>query len=210
MSVAARKYTARAKKTLKGNKDWKEAISSAFPDVDIEKIWEDAAERLAGMYESYADIPRGERMHTDGFIFVAAAVYLAIKDYEGEAAWPFMEKKMREHALKTGASLIKMSRIPGFKRLFIAVWTPVTKWMFGPKQGFTNIFYPCEKGAFRMDITKCPYHDYLEKVGCPEIGILFCKNDEYCYGNIPGMKFERTETLNSGGARCDFYIRITG
>jgi len=29
-------------------------------------------------------------------------------------------------------------------------------------------------------------------------------NDEYCYGDIPGMKFERTETLNSGGERCDF------
>lgn len=61
-----------------------------------------------------------------------------------------------------------------------------------------------KEDRFRMDITGCPYHKYLTELGCPEINILFCENDVYTYGNLPGMKFIRTKTIGAGDELCDF------
>lgn len=37
---------------------------------------------------------------------------------------------------------------------------------------------------------------------------VFCDSDFATYGNLPGIKFERTQTLGSGGQCCDFkFIR---
>ncbi|MBQ8603343.1 MAG: L-2-amino-thiazoline-4-carboxylic acid hydrolase [Oscillospiraceae bacterium] len=36
----------------------------------------------------------------------------------------------------------------------------------------------------------------------------FCDSDIYCYGNLPGIKFERTQTLGTGGSCCDFSFTI--
>ena len=45
------------------------------------------------------------------------------------------------------------------------MWGPISKKMFGPDAGFGNVFYPKEKGAYRMDITKCPYNSYFTELG---------------------------------------------
>ena len=59
-----------------------------------------------------------------------------------------------------------------------------------------------------MDVTACPYNKYLTEMGCPEINILFCKNDEYTYGNLPGLKFSRTKTIGAGNGLCDFKMEL--
>ena len=101
-----------------------------------------------------------------------------------------------------------MSKIPGFKRFFLSMWGPVSRKMFGEESGFKNVFYPCAKGEFRMDITQCPYHKYLTELGCPEINTLFCDNDIYSYGNIPGLRFTRTKTIGAGDDVCDFKMEL--
>ena len=80
--------------------------------------------------------------------------------------------------------------------------------MFGESAGFKNVFYPAEKDCFRMDITQCPYHTYLTEAGCPELNILFCENDVYSYGNLPGLKFTRTKTIGAGDQLCDFKMEL--
>ena len=64
-----------------------------------------------------------------------------------------------------------------------------------------------KKGEYRMDIVSCPYWRYMTDLGCPELTKIFCDNDERVYGNLPGLKFERTGTLGKGAKRCDFYLR---
>jgi len=76
-----------------------------------------------------------------------------------------------------------------------------------PEASFKNVFYPKEKGAYRMDITACPYNRYFTALGCPELTKIFCENDERTYGNLPGLQFIRTSTLGKGGDRCDFYLK---
>ena len=74
--------------------------------------------------------------------------------------------------------------------------------------GFWNVFYPKEKGCFRMDIIECPYNKYLTEQGCPELNILFCENDVHSYGNLPGLKFTRTKTIGAGDELCDFKMEL--
>ena len=106
-----------------------------------------------------------------------------------------------------GKKLAALMRFPGMRSLFVAVWGPMTRRMFGPAQGFQNVFYPKKKGEFRMDITACPYCKYLGELGCPELTKIFCANDDRCYGSLPGLEFKRAGTLGTGFDRCDFCIR---
>ena len=98
-------------------------------------------------------------------------------------------------------------KLPGMKSLFVKIWNPLTRKVFGQNSGFQNTFYPKRKGDYRMDVTACPYSRYLTELGCPELTRIFCKNDERIYGKLPGIRFERTGTIGKGAARCDFCIR---
>ena len=100
-----------------------------------------------------------------------------------------------------------MMKIPGMSSFFISLWDPISKKMFGEACGFQNVFYPREKGAYRMDVVACPYNRYFTELGCPELTKIFCENDERTYGNLPGLQFIRTSTLGKGGERCDFYLK---
>ena len=202
-------YNKQAVKTLKKKTSWKKELNKRYTNDTAEKIWKSAEEKLADMYEQYADIPKEHHMHTDNYIFVSAAVYKALQEYDPESAFPVLEEMMKNETLKKAEYLQKMTRHSWFRKAFLSAWTPGSKNFFGPKQGFKNKFYTTKKGEFRMDITQCPYHDYTVKLGCPEIGILFCKNDEYGYGDLYGMRFEREETICGGGKRCDFHLMIT-
>ena len=92
--------------------------------------------------------------------------------------------------------------------MFIKMWDPISKKMFGPDAGFKNVFYPKKKGEYKMDIVQCPYNTYFTELGTPELTKIFCINDECTYGDIPGLEFIRHTTLGTGGDKCDFYIRL--
>ena len=111
------------------------------------------------------------------------------------------------NSMETGRKLAKMMGIPGMKSLFIKIWNPLTKKMFGADSGFKNVFYQNKKGEYRMDVVACPYNKYLTELGCPELTKIFCANDDRCYGNLPGIEFKKSGTLGTGAERCDFYLR---
>jgi len=197
-----------AGKQMKKLAKLEDQFAEQLPGVDLQPIFEDAKQRLTAMLESIDDIPKGARMHTDNFIFPQGALYLAMKDVCGDAALPAMEQVKKNEALKKGASLGKACSKRPVRLLFFKSWTPLTKKLFGETAGFANTFYDAPKGHFRMDITKCPYHDYFQEIGAFEIASFFCDADEYAYGDLPGVTFERTETLNKGGTRCDFHMYL--
>ena len=55
-------------------------------------------------------------MQTDGFIFPAAAIYLAMKEVDSDMAFDVMKKIMVEKSKKTGKSIAKCCKIPEFKK----------------------------------------------------------------------------------------------
>ena len=195
-------------KTLKGKETFRKEISGRLSQSECEKIWHGAHKRLYKMYADHTNLSGGVAMHTDSFIFPAAAIYLAMKETAPEIAYDVMKKVMAEKSDKTGRMIAKFCRIPGFNRFFLGMWDTMSHKMFGEASGFKNVFYPKEKTCFRMDITQCPYNKYLTELGCPELNVLFCENDVHSYGNLPGLKFTRTKTIGAGDDLCDFKMEI--
>jgi len=60
------------------------------------------------------------------------------------------------------------------------------------------------KGGFGFDTTQCPFNNIMSQYGHPDLGKRFCQIDEYMYGQIPNVRFERSGTLCRGCTKCDF------
>lgn len=186
----------------------KAEIERLLPKEQADALWRQSTLKLATIMERYADLPKGLRPHTDMRVFPSAAIYLTAKERIGQkAAYGVIENAAVELTEKYAQKLAKLMRLPGMRALFIRIWDPLTRKIFGPDNGFKNVFYPKKKGEYRMDILACPYCRYFTELGCPELTKIFCENDERMYGNLPGLLFERKGTLGKGADRCDFCIR---
>ncbi len=197
-----------AEKLMEKKQLYKAEMDRILPKEESDALWQKAAEKLDEMLQEHASLPKGVHIHTDSRIFPAAAVYLTLKDVTGpEKAYAVIENAAVKGCEGIQEKLTKMMKIPGMKSLFIKVWDPMVKKIFGPGNGFRNVFYQKKKGEYRMDVTACPYCRYFTESGCPELTKIFCENDERIYGKLPGLEFRRTGTLGKGAACCDFLLR---
>lgn len=64
-----------------------------------------------------------------------------------------------------------------------------------------------ERDQYSVDVLRCLWADTCSAFGCPEICDIFCRCDFIVFGNIPKLRFERSETLGMGGEKCDFCFR---
>ena len=201
-------YNKSARRLLKKNVMYKKEMGRLLSSQESDRIWEDAAEHLNEILDRYGALSGGVRFHTDNYIFPAAAVYLAAKDRVGqEQAYRIIEDASVRESEQTGRTIAGTMGLPWMRDIFIRVWDPLTKKMFGEDSGFQNVFYPKEKDMYRMDIVACPYNRYFTELGCPELTKIFCENDDRTYGKLPGLAFERTGTLGKGADKCDFCVR---
>ena len=187
---------------------FKAEIDNRLPKEQSDALWQMATERLTALLEQYSSLPEGLRFHTENKIFPAAAIYLTLKESIGQSeAYRVMENATFKTADAAAKKLAALLRLPGMRSLFVKAWDPLTRKVFGENSGFQNVFYPKKKGEYRMDVVSCPYNRYFTELGCPELTKISCGADDHVYGDLPGLKFERTSTLGRGGSRCDFCIR---
>ena len=74
----------------------------------------------------------------------------------------------------------------------------------GPGAGFAAAELQTDWPIWRIDITKCPYHDTCARYGCPEL----CDSDDISYAGLhPRLVWHRTKTLGRGGG-CDLCMKI--
>ena len=197
-----------AEKIMRKKEFIKHEADRQLPKAQSDKLWRKATAEFNKILVRYADLPKGVHTRTDGSIFPTAAIYLTFKAAIGEEkAYGIIEKAAAENAGAAGMKLAKLMRIPGMPSMFIKLWDPMTRKLFGAGNGFQNVFYPKKKGEYRMDVIACPYCRTFADLGCPELTKIFCENDERIYGRLPGLSFERTGTLGKGAARCDFCLR---
>ena len=193
---------------MKGKVVFKREMDLVLPRATSDALWQEATRRLDGFLTRYGSLPKGVHMHTDSRILPSAAIYLTVKDVVGqEEAYRIIEDAAVQICKPIEKKLQKLMKLPGMKSLFLKAWDPMTKKLFGPGNGFKNVFYPKKKDEYRMDVTSCPYCRYFTELGCPELTKIFCENDERIYGNLPGLRFTRTGTLGKGAERCDFCLR---
>jgi hypothetical protein len=171
------------------------------------ELWKKATGKLDEIMKHYGALPDGVQPHINK-IFPSAAIYLTVKEELGEKeAFAVVEGGAIKNCEGIAKKLEKLMKLPGFPALFVKLWNPLTKKIFGPNNGFKNTFYPKKKGEYRMDVNSCPYCRYFTELGCPELTRFYCENDERVYGNLPHLKFERAGTLGKGADRCDFYLK---
>ena len=197
-----------ARVILKKKKALRAELELNLPKDKADAVWSDAEKRLSAMLERWSSLPNGVRSHTDKKIFPSAAIYLAAREELDQSdAYRLIEDHAFGRADKARKALAALLRLPGFKGLFMKIWDPMTKKMFGQNSGFENVFYPEKKDEYRMDVVSCPYFRYFTELGCPELTRIYCGCDDRLYGDLPGIEFVRTSTLGRGGERCDFCIR---
>lgn len=199
----------KASKTMKGMIQFKGYLEKWMSPEEVESIWKESYKKFVDMLNTYPDVPRMVALHVYDWIFPDAAIYLSLKEvYPQEKAYEIIQDVMAQDPKKMGEFLTKCTKIPGFKKLFLWLWVPGSHLFWGKYCGFVNKFYPLEKKMFKMDIFDCPYRKYTTLLGCPEINRFFCDIDVYSYGFLPGMSFDRKQTLATGGDYCDFKIVI--
>ncbi|MBR0135138.1 MAG: L-2-amino-thiazoline-4-carboxylic acid hydrolase [Clostridia bacterium] len=197
-----------AQKIMKKKVRFRTEIDERLPADQSSTLWQKATDKLNELLKRYSSLPKGVRFHTENKILPAAAIYLTLKHSIGQPeAYRVMEDATFKTADSAAKKLAKLLRLPGMQSLFVKLWDPLTRKIFGEKCGFKNVFYPKKKGEYRMDVIACPYFRYFSEIGCPELTKISCGADGHVYGDLPGLKFERTTTIGRGGDRCDFCIR---
>ena len=60
--------------------------------------------------------------------------------------------------------------------------------------------------SFHFNVTRCRYSEMYREMGLGHIGhLLSCNRDgTFCTGFNPAITLERTQTIMSGCAHCDF------
>ena len=168
----------------------KEEMDKYLSKAQSDALWQQATARLGAYLDRFSDLPKGVRLHTDNKILPMAAVYLTIKDaVDQETAYKIVEDAAVRKCKGIEKMLQRLMKLPGMRSLFVRIWDPLTRKIFGPNSGFKNTFFPKRKGEYRMDVTACPYFRYLTELGCPELTRIFCENDERIYGDLPGIRF---------------------
>lgn len=184
-------------------------LAERFGVDEMAELWVDAEQRLTGFLTTTGSLSDGEKMHAEGFVYPMCALYLAIADRcNRDEAFGIVSAFMRETALRKGVALQKALSVPGTRRAFMKLFGIMGAKLFGDKAGFEQKMYTCTSSYLRMDILSCPYLRHATAAGAPEIAPLFCKNDEYVYGDLPGIEFNRTGTLANGADRCDFELKL--
>lgn len=146
----------------------------------------------------------GEQQHLDGTILPTVAIYKALLETDPEHALKSAHTVMMNLCEMGGAVAGKLMKLPGMKSAFMWLLPKMALTMFGENCGFQFRNYEVSKRMLKMDMTACPYCRYAQVFECPELTPVFCDSDFATYGNLPGIKFERTQTLGTGGSCCDF------
>lgn len=191
-----------------GYKRMKKDVISRYGSEITNKIWKDADELLDKLREAHSDHSKALKRHTHDNIFPRVAMYQAMMKDIPEDAMPLLKKAVEDTCSGVNKLLSRLVKIPGMPSVFLRAMSTFEKKLFGPAVGFNRVFYADNKKELHFDILKCPYCQYCEKCGCPELSHTFCDSDVYCYGNLPNIVFNRTETIGTGGKRCDFYFAI--
>lgn len=174
--------------------------------IGIEKTAElfGEAMELSEQYAARHENLKGfEKTHAEAAHNIAA-IYIPMRKVVGpEKAIEILDEAWKPGALQKNA---KLDKIP--PRLFIPICRVIAGTAFGNKAGFERKDISRDKTEVRFDVYSCPYVKIMKELGCAEACPIVCRQDEYSYGGMRGIAFERTKTLGRGDEKCDFCYRL--
>ena len=150
------------------------------------------------------DASKGEWTHLEDTILPTTAVYKALLEVDKENALSNTNDIIINLCEKAGNILNTMLKVPGMTTFFMKVLPKMAVKLFGRECGFDYINFEADSDRMQMDMTMCPYVKYAKRFQVEELMLVFCNSDFATYGSLDKITFRRTETLGTGGSKCDF------
>ena len=188
---------------------FQKTAAQRFPEQAEALNWA-LEKRLAELREENAGATSEEKFHLESQILPGIAAYQVLQTVlPPEEALATLHGYVEERAWKLRKGILGLMRIPGLWRRVPGLFAKGTRKFFGSAAGFAARELEVTGAVWRIDMTKCPYHDACVRYGCPELCPCFCDSDDITYGDLhPRLLWRRTETLGRGGGRCDFCLKI--
>ena len=166
----------------------------------------DEAQSLSSQFsERYGKQKGAKGLHVSA-AYNIAAIYIPLRKALGaDEAIKLLDEVWKPGALEKKA---KLDRFP--PKVFIALCRRIAGSMFGNKAGFEQEDISKDRTEVRFNIHSCPYVRIMTELGCAEACPIVCRQDEYSYGDMKGIVFERTKTIGRGDEICDFCYRLKG
>ena len=168
------------------------------------------AKRLDELHTENADAPKALQFHYEQQIFPGIAAYETLqtvlpKDEALSTIHGWVEASARQYH----RTMLALLHLPGLYRLVPGLAAKITAKVYGGAAGFAATTLQADKAVWRLDMTKCPYHDTCVRYNCPELCPCFCDSDDVTYSGLhPHLVWQRIKTLGRGDDRCDFCLRL--
>lgn len=193
-------YLAKAfrKTACEGFPEQEAALNSAFE------------KRLGELRSEHAGASRQRMQHLESQIMPGIAAYETLQTVmPKEEALRTVHGYVEERAYRLKKTFLRLMRIPGLYKKVPGIFAKQTPKFFGISAGFEANEIRTSGGVWRIDMTRCPYHDECVRCGCPELCRCFCNSDDITYDGLhPKLIWHRTMTLGRGGDRCDFCMKV--
>ena len=189
--------TAAFQKTAKEFPEQAEVLNAAFEA------------RLAQLRLENADATPEKQLHLESQILPGIAAYETLQTVMSkEQALQTVHGYVERRAWRLKKIFVRLLHIPGLYLKIPTVFAKQTPKLFGTAAGFAATELRTTGGVWRIDMTKCPYHDTCVQYGCPELCRCFCDSDDITYdGMHQKLLWHRTKTLGRGGDCCDFCLK---
>ena len=191
--------------------EFRETVHRRFPEREAEL---NAAfeKRIAELRADTAGASKEKRQHLENQILPGIAIYETLQTVmPKEEALQTVHGYVEKRAWRLKGIILKLMRIPGLYKKVPGIFAKQTPKLFGTAAGFAATEIQVTGGVWRIDMTRCPYHDTCVQYGCPELCPSFCDSDDITYdGMHPKLYWHRTKTLGRGDDCCDFCLKIAG
>lgn len=178
--------------------EWEAMLNSAFK------------KRLGELRSEHAGASRQRMQHLESQIMPGIAAYETLQTVmPKEEALRTVHGYVEERAYRLKKIFLRLMRIPGLYKKVPGIFAAQTPKFFGISAGFEANEIRTTGGVWRIDMTRCPYHDECVRCGCPELCHCFCDSDDITYDGLhPKLIWQRIMTLGRGDDGCDFCMKV--
>ena len=190
-------------------KAFRETARERFPEREAE-LNSAFKKRLGELRSEHAGASRQRMRHLESQIMPGIAAYETLQTVmPKEEALRTVHGYVEERAYRLKKIFLRLMRIPGLYKKVPGIFAAQTPKFFGISAGFEANEIRTTGGVWRIDMTRCPYHDECVRCGCPELCHCFRDSDDITYDGLhPKLIWQRTMTLGRGDDRCDFCMKV--
>ena len=190
-------------------KAFQKTVKTQFP-AQSEALNAAFQKRLTDLWVENAGASRELQEHLEVQILPGIAAYETLQTVMPKAdALKTVHGYVEERAWKIKKVLVGLMHLPGLYKKIPGIAAKTVRKTFGAKAGFAATELQTDSTTWRIDMTKCPYHDTCVRYGCPELCPSFCDSDDITYDGLhENLLWRRTKTLGRGDDCCDFCLKL--